>query len=698
MSTPPADTPSAPRVTLSRDLAGFLIELAIALQSHGVYPAGHPFLARSAEGVLRRLDGLLRERPTLSFGVARKQLVIEGVATEAANPVLAGLAGRLHRHRVGAVTLSRGLGAHEAASLLAALAADAEVSGPLLGGGAEAPSWPHVRLHPLTFDNLALAGDEGAAPGGPRAPQLWIGLARAALAAGPGAASDRAGTDRAGSDDADDAPEPAAVAEAIERHPRAKAYDQVIVGYLLQLAEELRGEGRDAAEVRRRLSQLVERLSPATLRRLVEMGGDAGQRRRFLLDAAHGFAAEAVVRLVEAAAEASGQTVSHSLLRLLSKLAAHAGSASAPAAGAAADAALREQVQLLVAGWELPDPNPEGYTDVLERFSRAPAGVTGLLPGPHAPEPERVLQTALETDADGPAAWSAAARLAADERPQALVELLMDAPPESRLAPRLWDLAANRAHLARLLRAGPEAAAALDALVARTGERAVPALLDELAESEARVARRAAITRLAALGPAAAEEAARRLGDPRWYVVRNLLSLLHEMGAWPAGFTPAPHLRHADARVRREAFKLALAMPGERARALPLALVDADAQVQRLGLSECLADCPPAAVPLVCRRLEDPAGDAELRLLAIRVLGASREPAALRALVKRVDGGRTLLGRRRLAPASPETLAALAALARGWRRHPAAAPFLDAAERSADPEVARAAHPRKDPP
>ena len=317
MTTSPGTARPAERVTLPRELANFLIELAIALQNHAVYPPGHPFLARSAETVVRRLDALLLDRGSVSFGVARDRLVIEGVATEPENPVLSGLAGRLHRHRVGAVSITRGVTAHEIGELLGALAVEAELAGPLLAGG-QAPQLGSVRLHPLSFGNLEMAADEPGEPGGEvsdrsaRAPQLWIGLARAALASGEAA------------DDAP-APEPAAVASAINEHAHAVAYDQVIVGYLLQLAEELRsGGGHGSAEVRRRLSRMILELRPETLRRLVEMGGDQGQRGRFLLDASQGFAADAVVRLVEAAAGAQEHDISESMLRLLSKLAVHA--------------------------------------------------------------------------------------------------------------------------------------------------------------------------------------------------------------------------------------------------------------------------------------------------------------------------------------------------------------------------------------
>src|SRR5207247_7296786 len=124
---PPPPTPPPPqKAALSRELGEFLIELSIALHRHAMYPEGHPSLAPAAAGVVRRAAELLQDRPTLSLGVARNQLIIEGVATDPKHPVLAELAGRLHRHHLGAATFSRGVTAGEVGEVLKTLAVEAD--------------------------------------------------------------------------------------------------------------------------------------------------------------------------------------------------------------------------------------------------------------------------------------------------------------------------------------------------------------------------------------------------------------------------------------------------------------------------------------------------------------------------------------------------------------------------------------------
>src|SRR5690606_7173583 len=158
----------------------------------------------------------------------------------------------------------------ELTDMLATVSVDAgRLPRPLgLEGPEVLTQWPHIRLFPLTFAQLQLLeedpnadeDDDGLKASGSRAAALWVGLARAALVA----QAERLDTDDPAGVD------PAVVAQAIEEHKRDAAYDQVVVGYLLQIAEELKHKsGREAAALQRRISQLIAQLSPATLERLV---------------------------------------------------------------------------------------------------------------------------------------------------------------------------------------------------------------------------------------------------------------------------------------------------------------------------------------------------------------------------------------------------------------------------------------------
>ena len=695
---PPSASTPPERATLSRELSEFLIELSIALHKHSMYPEDHPSLGPAAVGVLRRADALLRDRSSISLGVARNQLVIEGVATDPRHPVLAELAGRLHRHHLGAVTFSRGVDAGEIQDVLRTLAVEADRTGqPLgLGDAARLAAWRHIRLHPMSYERLELlddaAGQTGeldirsADDGGGtrdqrvRGAQLWIGLARAALAGQIGE---------------DDAPptKPAVIAKAIDEHPRGEAYDQVIVGYLLQIAEELKtAGGQEAVELRRRTSRLIGDMQPETLRRLIEMGGDGAQRRKFVMDASLGMAVDAVLDIVRAAADASQHSVSGSLMRMLSKLAAHAEQGK-PEARPLADRALREQVRGLLTGWSLTDPNPEAYGLALQRMSQASSQFVEATARMHAPEPERLVEMSLEVDTVGPGVYRACGALVDQGRLGELIELLEAAPPGTSTAEELWGRAVSPDTLQWLLAEEPVDFATVDRVLPRLGVFATDPLLDALANAAERATRRALLDRVKQLGPILGPSITARLADERWYVLRNLLSLLEELPELPIGFTVLPLVSHTDPRVRIEAVKIGLKSPGERDRVLLQALSDPEHRIVRLALIAALQGVPAAALPRVIALATNRQGPADVRLQAIRVLGAARTPEAFAELVKLVDGGRTLLGKRKLLPPSRELVAAIVALATGWRDEPRALELLALAAVSDDADVRAATDP-----
>jgi hypothetical protein len=162
--------------------------------------------------------------------------------------------------------------------------------------------WPHLKLHPLTFDGLSLIGDASLSSDGSDGTgdtlgtELWLGLARAALSGNEAARAESVPS------------EPSEVAEAIDNHPSAKAYDQAIVGYLLQISQQLKvASGAEGEALRKKTSSLIGSLRSDTLRRLVNMGGDVAQRGEFVLNATHGMTVSAVLRIVEAAAQTSGR-------------------------------------------------------------------------------------------------------------------------------------------------------------------------------------------------------------------------------------------------------------------------------------------------------------------------------------------------------------------------------------------------------
>ena len=509
-----------------------------------------------------------------------------------------------------------------------------------------------------------------------RSDELWVGLARAALMAD------------SANDDA--ALEPTAVAKAIDEHAREQAYDQVIVGYLLQIAEEIKvSQGKEAIALQRRVSKMVSALNPDTLKRLLDMGGDVHQRRRFVLDAAQGMTVEAVVDLVKAAAEAEQRQVSNSFIRMLSKLALHARKDEEGNRRALAEGALRDQVSRLLGQWSDNDPNPTSYRLALEHVSRtAPSEASIAIP--NSCEPERLVKMAVEVGVGGGKVDFAVEKLAAQGNPHvaALLDVLDAAPEGSTVADGIWTQLVKRDTLRQLLSATRVDPVLVERFAKKQGFGAATVLLDALAAVQEGKWHDRLVDIVAALGDGAAPAVLIRMRGAPWNLQRDYLAILSRMPTPPRGFDATGFLKHAEPSVRREAARLCLRMADIRERAMITALADTDDRVLFIALNAAMEHCSGGAARLIMRRIEQSEfKDSTLRVLGVRAVATQQTEESLEWLVRRVVTRTRWLKRLKLVSRSSEALAALAAIAGLWRDHPKAATALALAEKSADSEV-----------
>jgi hypothetical protein len=673
ITMPATSSPAAERPALTRDVAKFLAELAVSLNNYGIYPEDHPRLQSAAESVRARLATLLEDRPLFSLGVANRQLVVEGRATDPGNPVLGGLAQRLHRRRIGGITIEQGVSDREFADLLRSVANE-ELD---LFDERTAPTWDHASVHPINYSRLQLSDDpdleqEPEIRGTSTASRLWLRLASTALGQ----------LDEDAAADAD----PSTLARAIERANAERG--QVVSECLLKLASELKHtDDEEDREVSERISNLVVSLEPDTLERLISLSGAKSRRRQMVLDASQAFAADAVVEIVRAASATDEQPISKSLLRLFSKLAIHSRSPNRRVSGTASTS-LRAQVASLVDGWRLADPNPDAYSDLLDTMTRERTHSGTQIEESVLPEPLRIIQMSLELDDASPRLAAALDSLAEQSSLTAILPLLDALPPAHRAAQVVWDRLATPENLLLLIGRGAAGTAALDPMLARMGDDAIEPLLQILAESEVRTVRRTTLNCLVRCGEAVLPAVVARLeAEAPWYVHRNLLSLLHEVAAVPAGTLCTRFLHHADACVRREAVKLLLTSEEWRSRALCTAFADSDPQVLQLALADVQRGCPPKAAEPLLAFVADRGHPAEQRVLAIRGLRTAHTPEALDALLQLAGPQRNWLGRDRLPPKSPETMAALGVLVAQWADDPRVRTLIRLIEKARDPEL-----------
>ena len=674
--------------SLAPEMTELLLELSAGVHRHAMYPPGHPSLLNVADGVHERLKKVLDARAAVTVAVAHDQLIVEGGASDPDHPVLSELARRLHDHQLGAMSFDKGVTLPQLEDLLERLANDVERGYEPLGLLDEKiPSWAHIRLFPVGYDQLKIrggaagpedeAGEPGERPPNP-ATELWLTLAKSALA-----------TDEIGMADAD----PLKLAEKLEAHVDDE-FEENVMGNLLQLTEMLQHRPDDeAAEVRDQVSELIGALDPETLERLLEMGGDFDQRRKFVLDASQSLALDSVMKLLESAAQASGQNISTLLVRLLKKLARHADGSTGPAK-AQAEEELRNNVEELIDTWNLEDPNPDQYTSVLDAMASS-AGALSEGGGQEITGSLRVLQMALEVDGWGTTVEGALHQLYGDRQISDLLDLVESTDEDNGVGRRIDEILTNPRRYHQLLIEEALDEETLTRLSDRQTDPVEP-LLEVLADADSRELRRRVFDQLTRLGDSADEAIMRHLQDERWFVQRNLLVLIQRLDPWPEGFDPEPYLSNPDARVRREAFTLAAGSEELRTRALTLGLSDEDERLAQMAVMEVRKGAPPAIIPTILNRIvRNENRPTQLRAAAIRVLRGAPLPMARDALIEVCLGGRGFLGRKALAPRSPELLAALGVLAHSWARDAKAKKVLSTARKSKDPEIQKAASPSR---
>ena len=236
-------------------------------------------------------------------------------------------------------------------------------------------------------------------------------------------------------------------------------------------------------------------------------------------------------------------------------------------------------------------------------------------------------------------------------------------------------------NIAAAMRSAPEGSremAACRRLLSRATASSVDRLIAILAGQSDPAARRALVDVLAQAARGHADTLSRWIGDPRWYLVRNVVTALgrtKDPAALPALTRAA---RYPEARVRREAVRALSALHDPRVGPVLVGVLDdEDAGIVQLAARALGAKGEAAAVPALTRVASgEGRGSRETgpRVEAIEALGriGSREPLGLLRSLARRGPLRRLGGKGELSPAAQRAIAAIEA--RGDVAKPAEGP------------------------
>src|SRR5688572_15091942 len=231
----------------------------------------------------------------------------------------------------------------------------------------------------------------------------------------------------------------------------------------LSLREDEHAATRAATEVFMRLSNwlsdgsalstLIAALPGEDLSSAIASESNLTLRKRFLNSAADVVTPAALLILARTSATAYSKPLSKPLLALLNKLAREA-QQEADKGRPPADQSFRDLFKQIVDAWSFGSLDT-GASTFYSLFQEADRANAIHIAGTAAPEPERVIQFAFETGAIGNVVWSAVATLGEGEGVRRLLEMIKQAPANSRAADAVAQQFANPTRLAMLLHEDP---------------------------------------------------------------------------------------------------------------------------------------------------------------------------------------------------------------------------------------------------
>ncbi len=170
-------------------------------------------------------------------------------------------------------------------------------------------------------------------------------------------------------------------------------------------------------------------------------------------------------------------------------------------------------------------------------------------------------------------------------------------------------------------------------------------LMEKLGEETERHRRGRLLEALRILGPAAVDAVQEAMGAKAWFLVRNALNLLSDIG--DAGSLPnvVPLLRHADGRVRRAAVRAMWKLGGPIAEPHLLGILKETDPETKFEVLFALGQVKSASsAPAVLELAEDRRASERLRLKALETLGDIGAASAIPALTELLKKKKTFFG------------------------------------------------------
>lgn len=579
METSPQQLPAAIDPEL---VAALLIELNILRRQVTAYPEGHPVIGAAADKVAGLAERLLQMPENVTLGITRDAVLLGEHPLDRKNPVYRDFARALAERGVAALTIHRTPAADELRAFSSIMGRKREELRQA-GGMARALAAAGVsrlQVEEINYELFRITDEEQlASPAAGSAGKPAAGLREKFVQGLLDGTLDPFGeaTERTGGIDL---PLLARLLNERSRESRLggpSACEAVALSFIHRLEREL-AAGRDGQEYAEKLAALVAELAPELRRQMLDSTfALLGERPAA---ASRTLPAFPSTLLLEALDELNGQNsaIPPVILNLCRHLAAPGAANGRVPAAAAQDGHLAT----LVREEESARFMPESYRQDLQQIAAtgrvAESGIKeagelreAIAAANQEAKVGAIIMEILRTDpdpTDGPGMAERLTELCAyyletgDFAP--LTALCADLPPPgeepaNQFQAQLREIVANPAFTAALIEApatwGKERYDEIRAIIERIGPPCLAPLLDRLAEEQNMSLRRYYMECLAAMGTAARDAIVARLGDDRWFYLRNLIIVLRTLNDPAAGQSLHRFLGHPHPRVRQETLR-----------------------------------------------------------------------------------------------------------------------------------------------
>jgi len=563
----------------TKALSSLIIELNIARRNCRAYPKGHPVIKTSFTKALRVYEDLMLLQDEIILGVTSGALMLSGVFLDKSNLVYRDFARVLFDHGIGAVLLHSGLTLDELDRFTSILGLRRE---DVLSQGGIEQLWndsgmTSIGIRPIRYDLFSTTDEESvtAERTNRMGESLWERFARGLTR---GELSPDGSTD--------EELDPRIQADVLNRQskqtgPGEVSYSQTITSFMRQ-GDSATSAGYLETVPYEKLATFISTLNPELRRQFLsssfEIRNSAGQIATEKI--VNSLSASAVLETLEDINQ-NRLSVPPVVMGLLQRLGRHGGhqkSIDQDISGEENSAEkmktifrehdseefvpdeYQQKLNAIIAAEHLPRMQVDDAGSLLESLEtqQIEAGIAEILlnlvrEGCETPEEREMLVTNLSD------MFRYMLQTGDYERLHTMLDRTADVNIPSSIRTRLCEEYACRDNLEEILDGlaiwGKPRYEDIRHLIHKIGPPFNEVLLDRLSEEASMSVRRFFMDCLIAMGSSARTAVADRLGDTRWYFLRNLLIILSAINEPIVVAQIRPLLRNPDRRLRQEVLK-----------------------------------------------------------------------------------------------------------------------------------------------